>query len=174
MTSITFQGQIEQLDLPDSWKERELAQNELKTFELREFSPSGEEEVKLCFYYRGRQVSEGSGLAFLEILKRPPHLLMKQEIESIVEILEEIAFPESFAPLGIKTEKLNQKMVLIVDGRWRAQSWDTHALYIPADKHARVVQQVYLLSPPSRYPVFLSQFKAALEAISWRADSILA
>lgn len=167
---IEKQGRIERLALSGTWSERLDAGASLGLADLREFSPDGEKEVRLCFYYRGYPVSPVSGSSFKKILESPAHILVKSEIASLGEILADVASPELFSILSIRTMELRGKVVLALDGRWTRQRWDTHSIYIAADADARVIQQVYLLAPPDRFPVYLSRLKTALKELDWSID----
>lgn len=169
-TLIEEQGRIRKLVLSGSWSERLEAGKDLGPADLRELSPVEEKEVRLCFYYRGYPVSPVSASAFKKILGSPAHILVKSEIAGIEEILADAASPDVFSILSMRTMELGGKMVLVVDGRWTRQRWDTHSIYIAADADARVVQQVYLLAPPERFPVYLSRLKSDLKEIAWIID----
>ncbi|MCA9800547.1 MAG: hypothetical protein KC777_01100 [Cyanobacteria bacterium HKST-UBA02] len=170
MLLVKDHGRIEEMPLPPGWSEhRQIEDNAPGMPDLREFQADGEPEVKLCLYYRGRLMTAPGGEAFSKVLEQKPHVLLNREIESLQEVLEDAAAADFFTPLSIHTAELAGRTVLVLEGRWKRQQWDTYSIYLKADEEGRAVQQIYLLAPPARYPVFLPQVKKILKELRWKA-----
>jgi hypothetical protein len=160
-------GQIKKLVLPKGWSETNLERKNGHAFSLREFSPQTDTEVRLCLYYRGAPFQDQTGTSFKSILKEPAHSLSAKEVRNLADILEDVCDPGSFKPLAIHTQELNGKPVLLVEGRWLKQEWDTYSLYVSADDTGCVVQQIYLLAPTSSFPKYINEIKERLRRIEW-------
>jgi len=166
-TEIIQHGQVKRLALPPGWTETDITRGDTHGISLREFSPADNDDVCLCFFYRGFPFELPTGAAFNSVLAAPPHSLQTKEIKSIADILEEICQPESFKPLAIHTQDLNGKTVLLVEGRWLKQDLDTYSLYIAADESGCAVQQIYLLAATNLFPKYIKDVKDCLKNTEW-------
>ncbi|MBX3135959.1 hypothetical protein KF707_06965 [Candidatus Obscuribacterales bacterium] len=166
-TEVVDHGQIKRLLLPAGWTETATTGSDNHEQSLREFSPQDSEDTRLCFYYRGFPYELPTGAAFKAVLEAPPHSLPAKEIKSIAGMLEEICQPDSFKPLAIHTQVTGGRTLLVVEGRWLRQEWDTYSLYIAADDSGCVVQQIYFLAPTSSYPKYVKEIKECLRNIEW-------
>ena len=152
-TQIIDHGQIKLLNLPEGFEEISIGEPQSET--LREFQIPDQEKVRLCLFYRGYPVSKKAGDFFRNLLAGKPHVLKSEEIRNLAEILDDAAYPDLFIPFIIKTELINDKAILSVEGRWKQQEWDTTSLFIDADGSGCIIQQV------------IGQIKKCLRSIEW-------
>jgi hypothetical protein len=165
MTMIIDHGQIKRLVLPDDWLEHTADSGSAN---LREFQPTGRQDVRLCLYYRGLPMSTESGGAFKNILHAEKHFLSLDELEAIGELLEDSGDIDLFQPQAIQTSDIGDRRVLVVEGRWLEQGWDTYSLFVSCDETGCVVQQIYFLAPTVQYTGLLPLVKQILESIEWK------
>jgi hypothetical protein len=137
------------------------------SFSLREFKPANTEDVRLCLYYRGQPISDSAGQTIQAVLGEKPHSLTTREIADLNEVLDDIAYPELFSILSIRTDDLNGKRILLVEGRWLKEQWDTYSLFISCNESGTIIQQVYFLAPVRQYANFIAMVKRCLGAIEW-------
>jgi len=170
MAEISNQGQISKMDLPCGWVERDKSDvtSNIGARSVREFTPPDAPDVKLSFFYRGLPCSETTGDAFKGILSKPPHHVTPTELKTLTEILRERGDNSAFSILAARTEDLNGKRVLIVEGRYRQTQQDLHEVIIDTDGTGRTVQEVFFQAPKDKFPRHLSEAKAALRSIAWK------
>lgn len=166
MTKIVDVGQISQMDLPHTWK-LGTTDNTGGT-DFREYHPRNDPEVKLCTYYRGHRVDQPSADAFREVLKKPPHILSPSEIKSLAEIMRNKDDAKVFSMVVARTEDLNGKRVLAVEGRFIEKQYDTHALYVDSDGNGSAVQEIYFQAPKADYMLYIKQARDAFKSIKWK------
>jgi len=166
--TIINHGQIEKMPLPQGWEEGQPNSGGIGTRSFREIHPPADPDAKLCFYYRGLPASDGAGKNFKEILDKPPHILTKNEIISISEILRGKDDPKTFSPIMIKTEDINAKRVLTVNGRLNEKQADLKAILVDADGTGKVVQEIYFQAPKELYLRYMKAARDAMNSIEWK------
>jgi hypothetical protein len=83
-------------------------------------------------------------------------------------MLRERANPEVFHILSARTQDLNGKRVLLLEGRYTEIQKDLYEVFIDADGTGRVVQEVYFLAPKIEYLHYLKAVKIAFSSIEWK------
>src|SRR5215470_15272320 len=116
---VLSRGQVREMRLPPGWfrgetKERE----EEKPYSYEMFHPGTKNDVMLWFFYRGQKASDSAAESFREVLDKPPHVLTPAEIKSLAEVIRDKSDPDDFRMSGAHTEKINNKTVLVIDGRY--------------------------------------------------------
>jgi hypothetical protein len=166
--TITDRGQIKSMTLPSGWEEGPSTSGGIGTRSFREVHPSEFPDAKLCFYYRGLPASEKAGENFKAILDKPAHILTGAEISSIGEILRGKDDKATFSPLMIKTEDVNGKRVLTVNGRLNERQDDLKEILVNADGTGRVVQEIYFQAPKELYTRYMKDAQNAMNTIEWK------
>jgi hypothetical protein len=164
------EGQISSMQLPENWVEAKAAKTSANDH-LREFVSSANEDVKLCFYYRGKTIGAGSARDFHGILQEPDHMLSEEEIESLSIVLRNAAYAESFSTSSIKTQTVNGKRVLIVEGIWRVNQIFDLSIFIDSDNTGSVVQEIHFFAPALNSDNYLKDAHEAIESITWKSGS---
>jgi hypothetical protein len=166
--TIADLGQIEKMTLPQGWEEGKPTSGGIGTRSFREVHPAEFPDAKLCFYYRGLPASDDAGKAFKNVLDQPAHILSKAEIDSLGEILRGKNDPETFNPLMIKTEDLNGKRVLTVNGRLTEKQADLKEILVDADGTGKAVQEIYFQAPKELYMRYMKAAQEAMQTIEWK------
>ncbi len=164
------EGQISSMQLPENWVEAKAVKT-LAGDQLREFISSANEDVKLCFYYRGKTIAAGAARDFCGILQEHDHMLSEEEIESLSIVLRNAAYAESFATSSIKTQTINGKRVLIVEGIWRVNQIFDLSIFIDSDNTGSAVQEIHFFAPALNYASYLNDALVAIESITWKSEN---
>jgi hypothetical protein len=169
MLSLSNHGQIERMTLPEGWVESEAqTRSEADLSQLRKFHAPGNEDVQICFHYRGLPVTERSGESFRKLLEMPRHQLMPKEMWDIQEVLDSMMLDNNFETVSARVDDVHGKRVLIVEGRWVPLKFDTYSMFIDASGTGSVVHEIYYAAPVAHYPLHLKEAKNALESIVWK------
>lgn|SRR5262249_5027466 len=166
---LSNHGQIASMDLPAGWVEGPArTYTGAGTRSFRAFHSPDIPEAKLCFYYRGLPVQPESAQTFREVLGKPPHMLDESEISALSEVLRDRGNSEQFQMRDIRTEDLNGRRVLVVEGTYDKIQQDTYALCIDADGSGRFVQEIYYLAPFIDFVSFKAEADEAIKSIAWK------
>jgi len=166
---LTNHGQIASMDMPAGW-----AEGPAKTYtgagtrSFREFHSPDIPDAKICLYYRGLPVQPNSAQTFREVLAKPPHTLDESEISALKEVLRDRGDTEQFHLRDIRTEDLNSRRVLVVEGTYDRIQQDTYAVCIDADGSGRFVQEIYYLAPFIDFVASKADVDDAFRSISWK------
>jgi hypothetical protein len=168
ISTLTDHGQIAKMSLPPGWEEGPATSGGIGTRSFREVHPEADADAKLCFYYRGLPASDEAGKNFKQILDKQPHILTKNEIVSITEILRGKDDPKTFTPVMIRTEDINGKRVLTVNGRLNEKQADLKSILIDAEGTGTVVQEIYFQAPKELYLRYMKAARDAMNSIQWK------
>ncbi|HEY9715418.1 MAG TPA: hypothetical protein V6C72_18235 [Chroococcales cyanobacterium] len=161
-------GQIKEMALPKGWVDGIESAGQQGTESFKEVHPKDAPDATLCFYYRGLPMTECSADTFKSILDKPPHVLSTSEIKSLSEVLRGKDNPDSFAAVMIKTEDLNGKRVLMVNGRLKDTQEDLQGVLVDADGSGKFVQEIYFQAPKDLYMRYNKEARQALKSIEWK------
>ena len=168
MNEINNLGQIARMQMPATWKESAKEESKVAGSSYREFTADGKPDSKFCFFYRGRRMSEASSKAFHDLLSKPAHVLSSAELKSIGEVLDAKADASVFNTLSARTEDLNGKSVLIVEGRYREKQVDTYAVFVDSDGTGSAVQEMFYQAPKADFMARLKEAKESLKTVRWK------
>jgi hypothetical protein len=166
--AVHDQGVIKYMSVPQGWIEDQI--ETFDTSELRFFHPSDDSDAKLCFFYRGLPIETEAGQKFVNALSQPPHILTAAEIKSLHYALGESANDLAFNLLAARTENLNNKNVLIVEGNWYKSDLDSYDIFIDVDGTGRIIQELYYLAPHAIYDQYLSEIKKCFSTLVWHDE----
>jgi hypothetical protein len=159
-------GQVK-MTVPKSWKEGETNQNQVVGDSYRDFCINGDRDARLSFFYRGRRCSEAMGKLFLKALKAPPQELSDSDFIVLQPVTR---MPKDFVKKSARTEDLNGRHVLVVEGSQsfgKSDQEDVKAIYIDSDGTGTAVQEIYFLAKPNKFKEHLAEVNKALKAIVW-------
>lgn len=165
---IRDHGQIDCMTLPAGWIEGESQYNVVGDSSFRQFHPPKNKDVALCFFYSGRPADDQSAVFFQSLLEQPPHSLNPAEIRNLAAIIREKASPVDFTISVSRTENLNDRTVLFVEGRYELTQQDCLAIYLDADGSGKYIQEIFFRAPTGAYDRFLLLVKPAINSIEWK------
>lgn len=169
--SITVRdvGQVMSMTLPKSWEEGKPVSMPGNAF-FKEVHLKQNADVSLCFYYRGQRASIQGSEAFSAVLAKPDHVLTPAEFKSVSEIARN-KDAKDFSLLNARTETINGKRVLVVEGRFKEKQIDTMSMYVEAEANKQsgsVIQEIYYQAPKNDYVAHLKEAKDAFKSIIWK------
>ena len=106
---------------------------------------------------------------FKNLLAEPDHHLTQAETERLEELLGDAADPERFSVLDARTEILNGRRALIVEGRWINSQTDMIRVYLDIRGDGRFAQEVIFSAPIKEYESHIQAVRACLRSIIWQA-----
>ncbi len=163
-------GQIAVLEVPDGWVERS-ADNYYRDIGARsmlEFHPPDAPDAVLCVYYRGLPMRDAAAALFRAVLRQPPHALGFGEIKDLRGVLQERADSKVFTISSARTEDLNGRRILWIEGRYKEAGNDLQQILLDADGTGSVVQEIYFVAPKDIFLKYARSARAALTTIVWR------
>jgi hypothetical protein len=163
--TLKKQGQIKSMELPHGWIEIPVEKHIASDF-LKEYRAPENEEVKLSFYYRGKRIAPGGAADFLTVLALPDHELSEEEFISVDLVVRNASDPEFFVLSSSRTEMINGKRVLIVEGIWNTGIVDM-AMFIDSDKTGSAVQEVHYQAPEKDFGRYVEQVEDSFKTIVW-------
>lgn len=166
---ITNHGQIASMDIPTGWVEGAAkVYAGAGTRYFRQFYAPDIPDAKLCLFYRGLPVQPRSAQTFREVLALPAHTLEESEITALAEVLRDRGDSQQFQMRDIRTEDLNGRRVLVVEGTYDRIQQDTYALCVDADGTGRFVQELYYLAPFIDFVSLKAEADEAIKSIVWK------
>lgn len=166
--SLESLGQIEQMSLPSGWTAGQRQDNLVGDSSYQEYLAPEQNDVKLCFYYRGYRVSKNPAESFRAVLAKDEHKLSNEEIVSLSEVLRNKDTPEQFKFSEAKTVDLNGKRVLLVSGQYVKSNKRTEAIYIDADGTGSACQEVFFQAPADVYDKYIETARDSFKSIEWK------
>jgi hypothetical protein len=164
---VKNQGQIKHLTVPLDW--REIKSHEIGGSQyIREFAPADRDDIKLIFYYRGKRVDQESGENFLKVLALPEHELSQDERQRVEWIIRNASEPDWFATRSLRTEHVNKKKSLVMEGTWLADNSVDLGLFFDTDKTGTAIQEIHYTAPEADYQAFLPIAVSAIKSIVWK------
>ena len=170
VTSVSDIGQVENMQLPSSWKEGIIQRTGAGTGNFKEYHPVNDPGASMCFYYRGMLTSPEEGSNFHKVLQEAAHHLSQVEIDSLAQTMRN-KDADVFSMQDARTEDIKGKRVLIVEGSFhkdKHNQTDTRAIYVDADGTGTAVQEIYYQAPKSSYAKYLKEVQEAMNAIDWK------
>jgi len=168
---IVNHGQIDRMTFPQGWVAGEPAPNPgIGSRSFREVYRSDDRDSSMCFFYRGLPVNDQAAQTFRAVLSVPAHELTQAEIEPLSEILrfKTPVKSEQFTMTSARTEDLNGKLVLIVEGRYTGGAEQIYEIYVDADGSGRFVQEIYFQAPKEQYERHFKEASDAINSIRWK------
>lgn len=165
---IKDHGQIRRLTGPAGWEAGQPPTGREHGPSYRELHPAGDKDCQLGFYYRGKRCSEAGAKAFKDVLDKPAHELTPAELRSVREIVRDKANTEDFEVKSAKTEELNGKKTMILEGRYKQNQNDARHLFIDADGTGSSVQEIFFQAPKDKYPKYAPAAEQSIKSIQWK------
>jgi len=163
---ISGHGQVMRMELPAGWVAGP-AKDGPGARSVREFFPATSPKSSICFYYRGMPISDASAMIFKAMLLEPQHELNEDEFEGLQEVLGNVIDPQAYEKQSARTQNLNGKRVLVLEGHWLEGKRYGMDLFIDADGSGRYVQQIYFIAPLDQYRRYVESVERAFSSIEW-------
>jgi len=161
-------GPVSTMVIPADWRPGRQRHNTLGLSFYEEYTPPGEPETILYFYFRGVPLEPEQAGAFKQVLKAPPHTLSEAEVEKIKPLLAGKASPDAFEILSLATELINGKHVLMLTGIYKGEEKPMIELFVDLDGSGSLLHEIEYQAPLDKYTVYLPQMEAAFKSLSWK------
>lgn len=166
---VLDRGEVRRMVLPKGWILGEVRdKGEEKQYSYATFHPREAANVLLWYFYRGYKMNEREASEFKQVLDKPAHMLTAPETRSVAQIIRDKSDPDNFRLMAAKTEEINGKKVLVVEGRYVEADDDAYSIYIDADRLGRTVQELHFRAPKDQYHRYLKDAKSAFGSIAWK------
>lgn len=167
--AIISAGQIESMQVPAGWVRRQV--DHLPGLaSLVEYNPPDNPNTRLNSFYRGQRISTAAAETFKACLAKQPHSINSNELKSLSAVLRDKA--HDFRVLFALTEDLNDKRVLVVEGRYQGSSVQSITYYVDSDSTGSAVQEIsYTADQTKDNPDFtkhLLPVTKAFRSIVWK------
>jgi hypothetical protein len=165
---VTDIGRVDSMTMPDHFEVGKKVSGTYANNSFQEYHLKNNNDVKIYFEYRGRPMSEGPSRNFRELLDKPPHILDSAEQAKVRDVFGAKSNPDDFKILLAKTEDLNGKRVLILEGRNPHRNTSSRTTYIDTDGSGSAVQEITYQAPTRDYMRNLTPALNALKTIKWK------
>jgi len=155
------------MELPEGWVELPEEKRTASDY-LLEYAVAENNNVKLVFYYRGHRIGTGGAADFLSVLSEPPHELSPEEFLSVDLVVRNAADADFFLLSSSRTEDLNGKRVLIVEGIWKKSGLVDMGIFIDSDSTGSAVQEVHFEASQNDYQNYIDQVEKSLKTVVWK------
>jgi hypothetical protein len=162
------EGQVKFIAIPHGFVECPQPSREMDVRFLRTFKSSDDERVELAFFYRGAPMNKFIGTDFRNILSSPPHELSSEEIESIQLVLRDASEPDWFDLTSARTDVLQGKTVLLIEGTWKNSHLYNLGIFIDVDGTGCTVQEIHYTAPLDVREKYAAIARAAISSIEWK------
>jgi hypothetical protein len=160
-------GAVERMRIPGEWVEW---RSDIGIFHKLGFHRRGRSDINVSSYFVWSPESGKNAENFLRVLKKPPHPLSRDEIQSLRPVIDRLSesAPGEFEIRSAKTRDMNQRRVLVVEGRWTKHRVDAYLVLVDASGCGKLAQQLAYTAPVADYRLRLADAQAAFDSIFWR------
>ena len=160
-------GAVDKMALPTGWVKGAEQNHVGGQGSTSQFLAPGKSDVEITFFDRGFRY-HSNGAAFREVLKKPPHVLSPQELKDLGSILGNYSDPRAFTMSACRTEDINGKRVVVIEGKWNAEGHQSYSLLTDPEGKGETVQEIYYKAPAADYKTYLQPALQAMKSIRWK------
>lgn len=166
-TAISNIGSVDHMDLPNGWTKGKEVSGIAGMGSASTFNSPSSKEVEITLFDRGSRFA-GNAAAFHQVLSKPPHVLSPKELESLGPILGNYGDDRAFKMASCKTETINGKNVIVIEGNWKEVNHDSYSIIANPDGKGETVQEIYFKAPHQDYGAYLNSAKQSMKTIRWK------
>lgn len=164
---VTNVGAVDRLTLPAGWVAGKETNNIGGLGRSQQYTAPGTENVELTLFDRGRRYNSNAA-AFKDVLSKPAHDLTAAEQKSLGSILGNYEDTRAFKMSSCKTEDLNGKCVLVIEGTWNVNGHRSHSVLVSPDGTGSTVQEIFYKAPQDQYEKHLPSVQSSMKSIRWK------
>lgn len=166
---VIDRGQISSMSMPAGFEKGKAVGGTYANDSFQEYHLSSNANVKFYFEYRGRRMGTESSKVFHDTLEKPPHTLAPQEIESLHQVLgANRSNKDDFKINSARTEDLNGKRVLTIEGRYPHHGLSARTVFVDSDGTGSAVQEITFQAPTAEFFKNTAVSLNALKSIKWK------
>ncbi|MBX9568011.1 MAG: hypothetical protein K2X77_03910 [Candidatus Obscuribacterales bacterium] len=160
-------GAIDEMKLPTGWTKGAEKQNIAGQGTSKQFLAPGKNDVEITVFDRGRRYSANAN-AFKSVLDKAPHVISPFELQSISTVLGNYNDARAFEMSSCKTENINGKNVLVIEGTWKANGHKSYSVIANPDGKGETVQEIYFKAPEPEYKAQANSAIQSIKSIRWK------
>lgn len=164
--TVILQKPIMALDLPSGWFEDSPETGPLVTSFKRRFHSFAAPTSEIFVWFRGQPIDSDSCENLMRLLSERAQILTKSKVNSIINVLGNMAHESVFRALMIRTEVISDRNVLSVEGRW-SNGKDAYALFLPEEPGSSRIIELHYEAPKEEFRTNLAAVKAAFASLKW-------
>jgi hypothetical protein len=130
--------------------------------------PKDNPQVELNIFYGGPSFDMDAARKFHELLEKPPHLLSSAELKAVGDTLGNKADHQYFKILSAKTEELNGRTVLSIEGNYTQWPISAQVKYVDSGHDGSSVRAVSYTAPTKDYAKYLLQANKSFKSLIGR------
>ncbi|MDP3509207.1 MAG: hypothetical protein Q8T09_14640 [Candidatus Melainabacteria bacterium] len=166
---VIDRGQISSMSMPAGFEKGKTVGGTYANDSFQEYHLSSNANVKFYFEYRGRRMGVESSKVFHDTLEKPPHALAAQELESLHQVLgANRSNKDDFKINSARTEDLNGKRVLTIEGRYPRHNLSARTVFVDSDGTGSAVQEITFQAPTAEFFKNTAASLNALKSIKWK------
>jgi hypothetical protein len=159
-------GAIDTITLPPGWiREKDVTQLSSRRIDI--FHLEDNKNVELVSEYRDLDLPRDVANAFQDTLYSKFHDLTAREIQTLDDVLEELAKPDWFEIKAAYVNYLNNRRVLHVDGIWQGSDMPSTSVFADVGGKGRRLHVLRITAPEAVFPELTSQIAAIFTSIIW-------
>ncbi len=157
------------MPLPEGWREFPVPDQGYALYSVREFraADAKDDAVTLCLYNRGLALNDLTAESFTKVLAQKNHHLTPGELDQLELLLRDAGDPEVFSLLDGRTEEINGRKVLVIEGRYIKSGTRMLRFYFDVNEDGQFVEEVFFSAPPDEYDKSVKAVKACFHAVVW-------
>ncbi len=162
-------GQIASMTMPFDFEKGDQSGGTFANNSFREYHQVASPEVKFYFEYRGGRISGDSANQFHKTLAETAHDLTSIEIENLQGVLGAKRTNKDDFQLNLaRTEDLNGKLVLVLEGRFLHHDLSVRTLFVDSDGTGSAVQEISFQSPTADFADKTAMCSKVFNSIKWK------
>ncbi len=163
---VENEGCVKSMNLPPGWIDQSKPRPAFAGPYWRIFRPSPDGRAHLSFFDRGRPVTESAVNALHALLAAVPATLTPADLQSLGEVLREAYLVDEFTFKYARTELLNAKPVIVIEGQWNELQEDCLWI-ITAEPQSNWICEIIYQAPKSEFAVHFETIVNCLKTIQW-------
>ena len=160
-------GAVDEMKLPTGWLKGAEKQKIGGLGTSKQFLAPDKSDVEITFFDRGTRYKANAD-AFKSMLDKAPHIVSPAELQSISTILGNYNDSRAFQMNSCKTESINGKNVLVIEGQWKATGHKSYSVIANPDGKGESVQEIYFKAPATEYANQLGAAQQSFKTIKWK------
>jgi len=162
-------GQIASMTMPPGFEKGRQSGGTFANNSFREYHQAETPEVKFYFEYRGSRMTAASANRFRQTLAQKAHELTNSELENLQEVLgAKRSSKDDFQINSARTEDLNGKRVLTVEGRYPRYHLSARTIFVDSDGSGSAVQEISFQSTTAEFAEKTALSRKVFNSIKWK------
>lgn len=134
------------LDLPDGFNQSAQCQN--PAFDFIEFRDRKSATMKIGYWSwnkPGSELPDEVAFSFKNILAKPPHDLIDEEIDEIAQVIPGGVYGHGgeIDNVRLRTERVGGRNVLVMINSWDGKDINAYGIFVPSNKDHKFCEHIH-------------------------------